>query len=227
MVLQEKHIEGLIARYVKDKDTISIGSGKHGETFLKKLAFAIEDDGIDLWDIRIVPTSLPMAAIASQLKIPIVSLNEEEIDVAVEFVDAVDEEYNFLKRDSSSLVRDKMIAESAAILIAVAEEKNFVKKLKGRMPFEISTFGWQRTINQLEKMGTAKLRVINDRPFKTESGHYLVDVIVDDVFSLDELEFQAKEIPGVLETGLFIGYADKILLHNGKLQLKSRTEFKQ
>ena len=41
--------------------------------------------------------------------------------------------------------------------------------------------------------------------------------------SLDDLEYQTKEIPGVLETGLFIGYADRIVLMDGKkITVKSR-----
>ena len=42
---------------------------------------------------------------------------------------------------------------------------------------------------------------------------------------MEDLEFQAKDIPGVLETGLFIGYADRVLLHNGKLDMLSRLDY--
>ena len=61
--------------------------------------------------------------------------------------------------------------------------------------------------------------------FKTETGHYVIDVNVDEIYSLEDLEFQAKDIPGVLETGLFIGYADRVLLHNGRLDMLSRLDY--
>jgi len=44
------------------------------------------------------------------------------------------------------------------------------------------------------------------------------------LISMEDLNFQAKEIPGVIETGLFIGYADRVLLYDehGGIEAKSR-----
>ena len=78
---------------------------------------------------------------------------------------------------------------------------------------------------QLEKLGKATLREKKGKPFKTETGHYVIDVKVDEIYSLEDLEFQAKDIPGVLETGLFIGYADRILIHSNKLKMLSRLDY--
>ena len=155
------------------------------------------------------------------------SLNEDEIDVAFEFVDQIDNDFNFIKRNSYSLVRDKMIAQSAATLVAMVEHGGTGRKLQGRIPFEIASFGWKRTVNQLEMFGSARLRAENGVTFKTESGNYIADVNIDPIFSLEDLEYKAKEIPGVLETGLFLGYADKIVIHNKKIQVLSRTEYGQ
>ena len=70
-----------------------------------------------------------------------------------------------------------------------------------------------------------ELREKNNAAFKTETGNYVIDVDVDEIYSLEDLEFQSKDVPGVLETGLFIGYADRVLLHNGKLQKLSRMDY--
>jgi len=223
--MQEKYIENIIVRYIKDGDAVSIGSSKLGEAFLKKLAFALEEKDIPIYAIEFVPTSIRNATLASSLGIPIANINDREVDVAIEFVDQVDENYNYIKRDSVSIVRDKMIAQSAGLMIVVAEEEKLVKKLKGKIPFEVSSFGWKRTLNQLDAFGKARIRTQqNGFPYRTESGHYLIDVDVDDVFSYDDLEFESKAIPGVLEIGLFVGYADKIILHGKKIQLMSRME---
>ena len=115
-----------------------------------------------------------------------------------------------------------MIAQSAETLIIVAEKKNFVSKLFGVVPFEVSPFWWKRTKIQLESFGAAKERK-QESITKTESGNYIIDVLTDSIPSPEEFEYQAKEIPGVLETGLFMGYADRILLYNkGKIEVKSR-----
>ncbi len=225
--MDEHVIEQLIARYVKDGDVVSIGSSPLGEKFLKKLAIALEDYNVPIDSIEFVPTSMRNATVASSLGIPIADINDREIDVAIEFVDQVDEDYNYIKYSSLSFVRDKMIAQSAGILIVVADEHAMVKKLRGKIPFEIATFGWKRTMNQLDALGEAKRRMNGDLPFKTETGNYVIDTKIDNIFSYEDLEFETKNIPGVLETGLFIGYADKIILHGKSIQLMSRTEFSQ
>ncbi|MBI2597789.1 MAG: ribose-5-phosphate isomerase A, partial [Candidatus Diapherotrites archaeon] len=198
-----------------------------GEVFLKKLALALEQKHIGLEDVSFVPTSHKLTIIAGQLKIPITSLNDSEIDIAIEFVDAVDEDFNFIKRDSFSLVRDKMIAQSAGILVVVAEEKHFSKKIGGAIPFEVSPFGWKRTLSQLSMFGAARLMENDGRPKKSETGNYMIEVLCDQMFSLEDIEIQSKQVPGVLETGLFLGLADKIILHNGRVKVLSRTEYEK
>ncbi|MAG17922.1 MAG: hypothetical protein CL944_00420 [Candidatus Diapherotrites archaeon] len=224
--MHEKHIEDLIVRYIKDGDVVSIGSSELGEKFIKKLALALEEEHMPIDKISFVPTSIQNAAIASSLGLLIADINDVEVDVAIEFVNQIDDNFNFVKRESSSFVRDKMIAQSAGILIGVTEENGFVKKLKGKIPFEVATFGWKRTLNQLDSLGTARRRMNGKIPFKTETGHYVIEVDIDKIFSYEDLEFEAKNIPGVLETGLFVGFADKIITHGKKIQLLSRTEFK-
>ncbi|HLC92126.1 MAG TPA: ribose 5-phosphate isomerase A [archaeon] len=224
--MEETHIEGFIVRYIKDGDVVSVGSSDLGEKFLKSLALALHKEHIPINHIEFIPTSMRNATVASSMGIPIADINEKEIDVAIEFVDQVDENYNFIKRNSLSLVRDKMIAQSAATLVVIADEQNLVEKLKGTIPFEVATFGWKRTQNQLDTYGRARRRETNGVPFKTETGNYIIDVVFDSIFNYEELETESKNIPGVLETGLFVGYADKIILHGKKIRLMSRTEFK-
>ncbi len=222
MALKEETIEALVARYISNKMVLAFGTGSDAKRFAKKLALKIEEENLD---VKVVATSREIAATLGSLSIPCVSVNEWEIDLAIEFADMVDTAFNYIKRDSSSFVRDKMVAQSAAELIAVTEKKNYGKRLCGWIPFEVCVFGWKRTLLQLEKLGEAKLRMLRGKPFKTETNHYVIDVKVDEIYSLEDLEFQAKDVPGVLETGLFIGYADRVLLHNHGLQMKSRLDY--
>jgi len=211
MVLKEETIEALGLHYIKSGMVLAFGTSEHSETFLKKIAFGIEEKNLK---VSVIPTSHKIALMLADFRIPAASLNEREVDVAFEFAEQVDRDFNFVKQDSMSLVRDKMIAQSAAELIVIAEKKNFVEKIGGIIPCEIVHFGWKRTIMQLEKLGEVKLRKINGQEFRTETNHLIADVKVDEIYDLDEIEFQAKEVPGVIETGLFIGYADRIILHN-------------
>lgn len=219
MVLHEHTIEEMVAKYIPNNSTIALGTAAHSATFLKKIAFKIFEEN---YKIQVIPTSAKIAAIASSLGIQMASVNEAEIDVAIEFVTQADENFNFIKNETHSLVRDKIVAQTAGELIAIIEKENFVKKLSGKLCFEITTFGWKKTMAQLDLYGKAKLRENNSNPIKTESGNYLVDVEIDEIHSIEELETRTKNIPGVIETSLFLGYADRIIMHNGDITVKSR-----
>ncbi|MFH0954772.1 MAG: ribose-5-phosphate isomerase A [Candidatus Micrarchaeota archaeon] len=217
--MDESTIEGLIAKYVKNGSVVSIGTSHLGEQFLRQLVWRLEQQDLSIF---FVPTSMHLAEIATELHLPVVSIDESEIDLAIEFADQIDEQYNFLKTDSHSLVRDKMICQSADELVVVCEKKNFVKKLNGSMAVEITPFGYKRTLLALEKLGPCGLKTVSQRPFLTESGNYLAVIKIDEVYSPEDINFSAKEIPGVIETGLFIGYADRLILYNPGIEVKSR-----
>ena len=223
--MKEEAIAGIIAKYIKNNQVIALGTGEFEEHFLKKLALHVEEQG---HEIKFIPTSMKLATIAAQMHLPITSINEHEVDVAIEMVDLVDKNFNYIDNYTFSLVREKMIAQSAAELIIIAKKQNFVQRLHGPIAFEITPFGWKRTLVQLEQLGPAAIRKINGKFFKTESDNFLADVKVDDIVSMEDLNYQAKEIPGVIETGLFIGYADRIILHDesGGIETKSRMQKK-
>lgn len=222
-MISEERLDELASKYLKKDSIIAVGADELGEMLLKKIALKNEQEGLK---IKIIPTASHIAALCSSLHLQIASINEQEVDTAFEFADIIDTNYNFVKRNSYSLVRDKMIAQSAAELIIITRRENFAEKIHGLIPFEVSTFGHHRTLMQLQKLGKASVRMKGLQPFKTETGHYLIDVECDEIYSLDDLEFQAKTIAGVLETGLFIGYADRIILHNDKIEVKSRIQQK-
>jgi len=207
--MQEQQLDEIIAKYVRPKTVVSIGADILGETLLQKLSLRKE-----MREIQVVPTSLGIAQICSENGIRIASLNDTEIDLAIDFVDRIDEAYNFVKTQSKSIVKDKMVAQSATELVAIAPKDAFQKRISGTVPFEVLQFGYKRTMMQLQSYGNARLREKNSEPEKTETGNYIIDVGVSPIYSLEDLDIQTKQIPGVIETGLFIGYADTIILHS-------------
>ncbi len=220
MALDERIVEAIVERYMEKDMILAVGTGHMNEVFLRQIALKAHEKSLE---ISVVPTSVKLAEIASTLKLKIVSINDADVDLAIEFADLVDRDFNFISIDTTSLVRDKMIGQSAAEMIVVAEEKNYVKQLSGVIPYEVTTFGANHSLVRLDQFGKAKFREnANGDRYLTETGHYIIDVDTDAVFDLDDLQFQTKEVPGVLESGLFIDYADRILLHNKKIHLMSR-----
>lgn len=220
MVLLGRIVELIAAKYLKDEQTIAVGTDKSSIELLKKLAVEAVDRG---YTLSIVPSSLQVGAVARELHLEVTSINDKEVDLAIEFAFQADEHLNFVKRETASFIRDKMIGRSAAEFIVIVKKKDFLKRVRGPVAFEIAVYGYKRTLLELEKLGEPVLRKDSKgKPVRTETGHYIVDVAVDEIYSLDDLEHQAKEIPGVIESGLFIDYADRILIHNDKIEVKSR-----
>jgi len=218
-MIPEDRIEALLERYVKQNSVVSLGTGPTNEAFLKKLALYSVNSGLR---VKIVPTSHTMALLCSQLKIPTVSLDDTEVGLAFDFVDQVDEDFNYISNETTSLIRDKMIAQDAEEMIVTCEEQNFVSKLNGKLAVEISTFAANKTIAQLMNLGNPMLRTLKGKPALSETGHYFVDIAFDEIYDIDDLDYQLKKIPGVLETSLFIGLADRVILHGNNLIVKSR-----
>ncbi len=222
-MLSEQVIEAIVRKYVDNKEVIAIGTSETTPNILKKFAYYIEEKGTENY---FIPTSTNNSLLLTKLGLKTKSIDEEEIDLAIEFSEQIDWEFNYLKRESLSLVRDKMIAKSAEELVVVAEEKNYVQKLTKKVAIEITPFGWKKTMLHLQGLGKAELRKIDNLPFRTETGNYIADLEFDPIYSLEEMDYFAKDIPGVLETGFFIGYCDRIILEGDKLQIKSRMDWK-
>lgn len=218
-MLLDEHVEGLLYKYIKPESIVSLGTGESNELFLKKLGLYSMDNNLK---IKVVPTSNKIGLLCGEMNLKTVSLEDVEIDVSFDFVDQVDEDFNYISNETTSLIRDKMIAEDSAELIAVCPEEKFVPQLKFDFRVEVSNFAFKKTLLKLMNLGEATPSKEKGQLMLSETGHHFVDIKADDVYSVDDLDYQAKKIPGVLETSLFIGYADRVLLHGNNIIMKSR-----
>ncbi|MEM0359737.1 MAG: ribose 5-phosphate isomerase A [Candidatus Diapherotrites archaeon] len=220
MPLDERIIEAIAERYIHDGMVLAVGTGPQNLVFLKQIALKAHEKG---YQLSIVPTSVKIAEVAASLKMKIASINTADIDLSIEFADIIDKNFNFISRLTTSLVRDKMVGQSAAEMLVIAKESTYVKRLYGIIPYEVDVFGAVHSLVRLDQFGKAKFRLNkNGEKYLTETGNYIIDVDIDKVYDLEDLEYETKEVPGVIESGLFIDYADRVLLYNEKIHLMSR-----
>ncbi len=209
-------------KLIKNEDVISIGSCDIEKEFIDELVKEILSNNLDVF---FIPTTIMQAKHIQDLGQKNVSLNDREIDIAIEFVDQVDQYFNFIKRITKSFIKDKMISQSALNLVVVSNNYNVVNEITNDVYVEISTFAYQRTIMNLQSYGHA--RIVTDQTnnlIKTEIGHFIARITIDKNISLEDFEYSVRTIPGVLETGLFLGLADTVyLVDDTKNQLKVLT----
>jgi ribose 5-phosphate isomerase A len=199
--------------YVKDGMVVGLGTGSTA----KHMVLALGEKVKAGMTLRGVPTSHETAALARQSGITLIdSDNRWVIDVAIDGADQVDPGFNLIKGGGGALLKEKIVAASAKQFIVLVDYTKRVPVLGGSfpLPIEIIPFGWGSTAREIETLTNSRvaLRERNGAPFKTEAGNLIVDVYLARIDHPRDLEIALNQIPGVVETGLFVGRTDLLIV---------------
>jgi len=199
--------------FVRDGMVVGLGTGSTA----KHMVIALGEQVRAGMKLRGVPTSAETAALARQSGIPLIdNENRWEIDVAIDGADQVDPHFNLIKGGGGALLKEKIVAASAKQFIVMVDHTKQVPVLGGSfpLPIEVIPFGWGSTAREIETLTESRvvLRERNGTPFKTEAGHLILDVHIDRIDRPGELEAALNLIPGVVETGLFVGRTNILIV---------------
>lgn len=199
-------------QHIEDGMVIGLGTGSTVDFAIRKIGEMVKT-GLK---IEGVPTSLKTKRLATELKIPLIELDDHtEIDITIDGADEVDSNLNLIKGGGGALTREKIIAFYSKKVIIIVDETKIVKGLgcDCSLPVEITRFGWSATKKTLEGLGcTAELRRIMEEAFITDNQNYIVDCDFGKIADAEALEKEINNTPGVLENGLFIGLADEVIV---------------
>ncbi|WP_334128553.1 ribose-5-phosphate isomerase RpiA [Sneathiella sp.] len=198
--------------YIEEGMVLGLGTGscaaKMVDLLGKRVAEGLRVTG--------VPTSEATAAQARSLNIPIVGLDEVSvIDLTIDGTDEVDPEGRLIKGGGGAHLREKIVASLSDRMIVIAEAKKKVRQLGAfKLPVEVVRFAAGALKPKLEALGSVPtLRLAKDgTPFLTDEGNYIYDCAFGKIDDPEELALTLSTMPGVVEHGLFIGYADLILI---------------
>lgn len=163
-----------------------------------------------------IPTSEATASQARSLGIPLSTLGDHpSIDLTIDGADEVDlKTRNLIKGRGGALLREKIVASSSKQLVIVADESKLVEKLGSKMPVpvEVIPFGWQATARKLKALGCEP--TVREG-FTTDSGNFILDCPFGPIADPEALARQIDSTVGVVEHGLFLGLASRILIASG------------
>lgn len=221
--MNEKQLVGEKAvEYIRDGMVVGLGTGSTAYYTIKKLGELVRK-GLN---IKGIPTSEQTAALAVKQGITLLDFKEvKQIDVAIDGADEFDADLNLIKGGGGALLREKIIANAASTFIVIADSSKGEEKLGAfPLPIEIVTFGAEMTSKKIAELGCEpKLRLNGNQPFITDNGNYILDCDFKLIESPEELEWQLNMIPGVVENGLFVNMADKLItIENGVLVEKTK-----
>jgi ribose 5-phosphate isomerase A len=198
--------------FVQPGMRLGLGSGSTAREFVALLGERVRA-GLDIVG---VPTSEETRAQAEDLGIRLATLDEvPELDLTIDGADEIAHDLALIKGGGGALLREKVVASSASRFVVVAEVEKRVERLgeRFRLPVEIVRFGWRDTRRRLAAyLPDAERRAVGDEPYQTDEGHYILDCALGPDADPDALNVQVKQIPGVVDHGLFLGMAERVLL---------------
>lgn len=201
------------AGLVEDGMILGLGSGSTAEATIRAIGKRVAA-GLSL---RGVPTSSRTEKLARELGIPLTTLDDvDRLDLGIDGADEIDPRLDVVKGRGGALLYEKLVALTCDRYLIVAASEKLVQSLGTRMPLpvEIVPLGWKQTAGRLAAFGCQPaLRTANDgAPFITDGGHYVLDCITGPIHDALHLAASLKAMPGVVDHGLFAGFADRALV---------------
>lgn len=229
-MLTQEEIKKKLGKYAADlipsNNTIGMGSGSTIFWLIQELALRIKQG----FSLSIVATSSRTKKLANEAGITVVELTDvDALPLTIDGADEIDNQFQLIKGGGGALLPEKMVASASKKLIIVADESKWIQQL-GRfpLPVEVIPVGWKLVQKKIRAMGCGKvvLRMKNDQPFVTDTGHHILDCHFEKIEDAAALNISLHLIPGVVETGLFINMANNVIIGytDGRIEVKEKQK---
>ncbi len=201
--------------------TLGLGTGDTAAHAIRAIAAR------QLSGLRCVATSSRSAVLARELGLPLFELDDiappteaggrPPIDLTIDGTDEVDAQLQLIKGGGGALLFEKLVAQASRRMVVIADEDKVVARIgdKRALPIEIVSFGARHTLQRIVShpmVSNAVVRTAGTEPFRTDSGHLIVDASLAPGGSAIELHRSLKLLLGVVETGLFCHEASLVFI---------------
>ncbi|MFX1429925.1 MAG: ribose 5-phosphate isomerase A [Promethearchaeota archaeon] len=200
---------------VKKNMIIGIGSGSTVVYAVQKLGEFNKERSLNL---KCIPSSFQAYQLIIENGLDLGTLEQyPEIDIDIDGADEVDKYLNLIKGGGGCLVQEKILASNSKILIIIVDFRKNSGKLgrnwKKGVPIEVVPMAYFPIITKFKSLGgNPVLRMAQSKsgPLITDNGNFIIDVDFGEIDNPLELDQKIKSIPGVVDTGFFIGMASKV-----------------
>lgn len=201
---------------VPESGIIGLGTGSTVKFFVDALADVVRGGR----RLTGVCTSQATRKHAEELGIPLLDdAGPWPIAMTVDGADEVSEApwLALSKGGGGALTREKIVASASKRFVVICDSSKKVTRLGATRPIalEILEFGHRETMKRLEAFGRPVLR----KGARTDAGNLLVDLEVEPVADPAALDRAIDAIPGIVETGLFLGMASVVYVaHEDRIE---------
>jgi ribose 5-phosphate isomerase A len=211
-----------IERFLQNGMTIGLGSGTTSRWFVRILGERVAKG------LRVigVPSSKSTGQLAQEVGVPLAELDDVgQLDLTIDGADEIDGKGRMIKGGGANLLWEKIVACASKKMVCIVDESKLVQRL-GRfpLPIEVIPFAWRTTERHMRKLfadssfGEPKIEMRGgtEKPLITDSGHYLLDCHLEQIPDPESLAEKLKQIPGIVEHGLFLGIATDAVVGRAK-----------
>ena len=193
---------------IEDGMTVGLGTGSTAYWAVARLGERVREENLR---VRGVPTSRRTEEQARGLGIPLVGFAEaRELDLTIDGADEIGPGLALIKGGGGALLREKLVAAASRRMVVVADASKRVPLL-GRfpLPVEVVPFAWEVTTRRVAEVTRCEPVARRDRGelYVTDNGNYVLDCPCGEIADPAALERELKLLPGVVESGLFVGLA--------------------
>jgi ribose 5-phosphate isomerase A len=202
-----------MAERLRHGDVVGVGSGS---TSMLALHALVDQANAGGWKFSAITTSLEIEIACAELAVQTSSLVQERPDWSFDGADEVDGQLNMIKGRGGAMLREKLIIASSPERYILVDSSKRVEKLglKFPIPLELVPESLQLVRSELlERFDVhqieLRMAVGKDGPVITENRNLILDVRFSDV--TPDLDPQLNSLPGVVGTGLFIGFHPTVI----------------
>ena len=205
--------------FIEDGMKLGLGTGSTAAWMVRCLAERIREEGLRVVG---VPTSSRTAQLATQLGVPITTLDDAKwLDLTIDGADEFDPSLALIKGGGAALLQEKIVATASDQMIVIADAAKEVALLGAfPLPIEVIPFGWQTTKALVEETLVSldvmtrdvTLRMNGPAPLLTDESNYILDLHLKRIGNPRQLSLVLNQIPGVVENGLFIDICDIVVI---------------
>jgi ribose 5-phosphate isomerase A len=198
--------------FVENGMLVGLGTGSTAAFFISHLIDRCRKN----LKIQVVGTSARSLELARIGGLPIADIDKvTKIDLTVDGADEIDPLKRMIKGGGGALLREKIIASISNEMIVIVDESKLVKHLGAHpLPIEVVPFAHHAIQKELETLGyKGAFRLQKEgQLFLTDNNNYILDIHLKKLKDPKKIDKEIRSIPGVVETGLFLNLAGRVII---------------
>jgi ribose 5-phosphate isomerase A len=205
-------------RWVRTGMRLGLGSGSTSHCFIETLGERVRRGGLEVEGIA---TSQESEELARQSGITLITPRRGLVlDLDVDGADEIAPDLSLIKGGGGALFREKVVAHASRYFLVLGDSSKQVQQLGAfPLPVEVVPFTLPWVMDEISKIGgNPVLRMNSDsapQPYLTDQQNYILDCRLGVIEFPADMAVRLEKIPGIVEHGLFLGYANAALIARG------------